>query len=108
VFIFFARLILALALTVEAITAIHRTIAPRLERNLCCRPAAIADHFVHLAVTATAAAIGTALRTAARATTGLILEPLLRVEILLRSGKYELCATLTASQGFVFVHWKTS
>ena len=101
-------LILALTLTVEAVAAIHRTVAPRLERNLRRCPAAIADHFVHLALSATAATARTALRTAARTTARLVLETLLSVKLLLRSGKYEFCATLTARQGFVFVHWKTS
>ena len=102
------KLVLALTLTIEAITAIYRAIATWLERNLCRYAAAVADYFVHLTITTASATTLTALCAASGATAWLVLKAFLGIEILFRCGKYEFCAALTARQGFVFVHGKTS
>ena len=95
----------ALTLRFEASTAIDRTISAGLERNLSGLAAAIANHVIHLTfATGSATILGTASRTARGATTGLILEALVGIELLLRSGENEFGAALTASQGLVFEH----
>lgn len=103
------RLVAALLLGLEARAAVHRAISAGLERNLRGLAAAVADHIVHLTIAATgaAAAVGlTTLSAARRATTGLILEALVGVELLLGRGEYELCAALAAGDGLVFEHGK--
>ena len=103
-FVFFLEA--ALTLLLEAGTAVDRTIAAGLERNLSGLAAAIADHVKHLTLaTGSAATILRATGCAAgRATTGLILEALVSIELLLGSGENELGAALTASQSLVLEH----
>ena len=99
------RLEAALTLLLEASTAVNRTITAGLERNLSVLTAAIADHVEHLTLaTGSAAVLCTASCAARGATAGLILEALISVELLLRSGENELGAALTASQSLVFEH----
>ena len=96
---------IALALAVEAVAAIYRTVSAGLEGNLGGDAAAVAYHFVHLTLaTVTTAAGRAALGTAAGATARLVLEALLGVELLLGSGEHEFGATLAASQYLVFIH----
>ena len=95
----------ARALGVEAVTAIHRTIATGLERDLGGTAAAIADHVVHLALAvAGLATSGTARGAAGGAAAGLVLEALVGIELLLRRGENEFLAALTANQSLVFEH----
>ena len=52
-----SRLIAALALALEALTAVDRPVSAGLEGNLRGAAATVADHFIHLALAATVAAI---------------------------------------------------
>jgi hypothetical protein len=100
-------LVTALPLGLEARAAVHGTISAGLEGNLSGLAAAIADHVKHLTLAATIAAVlGTTRSTARGATTGLILEALISIELLLGSGEHELSAALTAYQSLVFEHGK--
>ena len=93
----------------EALAAIDRAILPGLEGNLRGAAATDADHFIHLTLAAVAVAtvLLTAGGTASRAAAGLILEALVSIELLLRSGENEFRAALTALQGLVFEHGYT-
>ena len=95
-----------LALRVEAGAAIDRTVSAGLERNLGGLSATVADHIVHLALSTSTAVVRAASRTASGAATGLILEALVGIELLLRSGENKFRAALTANQGLVFKHGK--
>ena len=93
------------ALLLEAGAAVHRAISAGLEGNLGGLAALGANHVIHRAIAAVEAAVGSlALVAAGLATAGLILEALIGVELLLRSGENELIAALTAYQGLVFEH----
>lgn len=97
-------LILALAVALEALAAVHRTVATGLEGHLGGSAATIADDFIHLTI-ATTGILAVAAGTAARwATAGLILEPLVSKELLLGRGENELGAAIPAGKGFVFKH----
>ena len=93
-----------LTLGFKAITAVNRTIAAGLERNLGFAAAAVADDRVHLARSTTVTILGTAGSTTGRTTAGLILEALLREKFLFAGRENEFVAAVTAGQGFVFVH----
>ena len=95
-----------LALLLVALTAIYRTVAARLERNLGGTAATVAPHVVHGTVAAVLAILLAAIGTAGRATAGLILEALVGIELLFRSGKNKFRAALTANQRLVFKHEK--
>lgn len=100
-------LITALTLRLEACTAIYRAISTGLERNLSGLSATIADHVIHLTLATIGATILlTTRRTASGATTGLILETLVSIELLLGSGENKFCAALTANQSLVLEHEK--
>ena len=88
----------------EAIAAVHRLIAARLERNLGLLAAIRADRGEHLALRTSAAVLGAERRTALRATARLVLEAFLRLESLLGSSEHKFLATVTASEGFVLIH----
>ena len=97
--------IAALALGLEAGAAIDRTVSAGLERHLSGLTATVADHIVHLALATVGATVRlTAGGTASRATAGLILEALVSIELLFRSGENEFRAALTANQSLVFEH----
>lgn len=97
-------LVLALTVALEAITAVDRTVSTGLEGHLSGSAAAIADYFVHLTVRTAGVLAVAAGRTATGATAGLVLESLVRKELLFRSGKYEFGAAVTAGKGLVFKH----
>ena len=88
----------------EAIAAVHRLIATRLEGNLGLLAAVSTDSGEHFTLRARiavgSAESGAALRAAAR----LVLEALLRIESLLGSSKDEFLAAVTANEGFVLIH----
>jgi len=101
------ELVAALTVCLEACAAIYRAISAGLERNLSVLAAAVTDYIVHLTLATICAAIGlTTSCTACGATAGLILEALVSIELLLRSGKNEFCVALTAYQSLVFEHGK--
>ena len=85
----------------EALAAIDRTVGLGLKGNLGLAAAGSANSGEVLAGTA-----GSVLAsiTAGLATLGLVLEASLSIELLLTSGKGELCAALFADQNLVFVH----
>jgi hypothetical protein len=93
-----------LTLCFEALTAIHGPISAGLEGNFGLAAASVADHFEHLAGSASVAVLGTAGSTAGRAAAGLILEALLREKFLFARRENEFVAALTAGQGLVLVH----
>ena len=94
----------ALTLSGEALGAEDGTIAAGLEVDLIRLSAVVADDVVLLTLGAVAA-IGCATGSAAgRATARLVLETVVSVELLLRSGEDEFVAAFTAGQGFVFEH----
>jgi hypothetical protein len=102
----------------EAVAAVDRLVATRLERHFGRLPALAASRLEHLAATAArrstvtaaaAATAGTALGLAGRAafgtTIGFILEAFAREELLLSRTKNELAVTINAAQGFICVHY---
>ena len=92
----------ALALVVlEAVAAIHGTVVSGLERDLGGRPALRADRVEHLAIIA---ARGLAAGAAVFAADRLILEPFLRVKLLLAGRKDEFLTAILAYQCFVLEH----
>ena len=94
-----------LTIRFEAGAAVDRTVPAGLERHLGGLAAAVADHVVHLTLAAVGAAVGSATRGAAGgAAAGLVLEALVSIELLLRSGEHEFVATIAAYQGLVFEH----
>ena len=98
-------LVAVLTLGLEALAAVHGTIATGLEGHLGGAAAAVADHFVHLTgAIVVAAVLGTTGSAASGAAGGLILEALLGEESLLGSGEVELGAAVTAGQGLILVH----
>ena len=88
----------------EAIAAIHRLVAARLEGNLGLLAAIRADRGEHFALRASAAVLGTERCTALRAAARLVLEALLRVELLLADRKDEILTAILAYQCFVLEH----
>jgi len=82
-------LVLRLTVTVEAITAINGAIAARLEGHLRGYAAAIANHFVHLPLTAAGVLRCTTSRAAGGATAGLILKAFVSKELLLAGREHE-------------------
>ena len=89
----------------EALAAEYGAIASGLEGHLSGLAAAITNHVVHRTIgTAGGAILLTAGGAARGATAGLILEALVGVELLLRSGENEFLAALTANQSLVFKH----
>ena len=99
----FLQLEPALALGLEAGAAVDRAVTAGLERNLGRLAAAVADHVIHLTLATVGAAVGSAARrTASRATAGLVLEALVSIELLLRSGEHEFRAALAANHSLVF------
>ena len=92
------------AVALEALTAVHRTIALGLEGHLGGGTAAVADHFVVLTLGAAGilavAASGAALMAAGR----IVLEALVSEELLLRSAEHEFLAAITAHKSLVFKH----
>ena len=78
-------LVLALAIALKAITAVHGAIATRLEGHLGGGAAAVADHFIHLPLPAAGVLAVTAGTAAGGATAGLILESLVSKELLFGS-----------------------
>ena len=103
----FDRFLVAGLLTLgfKALAAVHGTIATGLEGHLGGAAATVANHFEHLALSATLAALAAAaICAASMATAGLILETLFREESLLGSRKYEFGATLAAGQSLVLIH----
>ena len=93
-----------LALSLEAVTAVHRTVSAGLEGHLGLAAAAVADHGIHLAGSSAVAVLGTARSAAGRAAAGLILEALLREKFLLTGRENEFVAAVPAGQSLVFVH----
>ena len=92
------------AMRSEAIAAVNRLIAARLEGNLGLLAAVGADSGEHLALRTGIAILraerGTAIRAAAR----LVLEALLRIERLLRGAEDELLVAIPTNEGFVLIH----
>ena len=88
----------------EAVAAVDRLVATRLEGNLSLLAAVRADRGEHLTLRAgvpvSGAESGAALRAAAR----LVLEALLGVELLLGSREDEFLAAVAANEGFVLIH----
>jgi hypothetical protein len=92
----------ALALVVlEAVAAVDGTVVSGLERDLGGRPALCADRIEHLAVVA---ACGLAAGAAIFAADRLVLEPFLRVKLLLAGRKDEFLTAILAYQCFVLEH----
>jgi len=105
----------------EAIAAVNRLVAARLERHFGRLSALAAGRLEHLAATATrrsaASAVASAAATAAgstlsltggaafRATIGLVLEAFAREELLFAGAKNELAVAINAAQGFICVHY---
>ena len=92
----------ALTLRIKAGTAVDRAVSAGLERNLRGLAAAVANHFIHLTLAAIAAVGLTTGCATCRATARLVLEALIGIELLFRSGENELRAALTANQRLVF------
>src|SRR5579872_1680041 len=98
----------------EAVAAVDRAVAPRLERHLRLIPATAAGHGVHLALgtsatvaAAAAAATGTLCLTggpAIGATRRLIREALLGEEFLLTGAEREWTRAIDAGQSLILVH----
>ena len=96
-----------LTIRLKAGAAVDRTVSAGLERHLSGLAATIADHVKHLTLATVGTAVGSATRGAAGgAAAGLILEALVSIELLLRSGEHEFVATIAAYQGLVFEHGK--
>jgi len=93
----------ALALRLEALTAVNRTVSAGLEGHLRFCSATIADYGEHL-TGSSIAVLGTASCSAGRAAAGLILEAFLGEEFLLTRRENEFVAAVTAGQSLVFVH----
>ena len=68
------ELVSALPLGIEALTAVYGFVSTGLKRHLSCAAAAVTDHFIHLALTATAVLRLTPAGAASRATGRLVLE----------------------------------
>jgi len=92
------------AVSFKASAAVHRTIALGLERHLSGIAAAIADHVKHLTLGTVGVLTVAAGNTALVATGRIVLESLVRKELLFRSGEYEFLAAITARKGLVFKH----
>jgi hypothetical protein len=100
--LFFLLLLIAVFPGTEAIAAVHRTLACRLEGNLGLRSAFGAGGFKHRAVAPSLLLLrGTALGTSFWD----ILEALFLVEFLFGSGKDELTPTIRTRQRFVLKHF---
>ena len=97
-------LLLLIAELGEALAAVHGPIPTGLEGHLRGAAAAVADHFIHLALATVAAVVGTTGSTAGGAAAGLILEALFGVESLFGSGEGEFLTAFTAGQRFVLIH----
>ena len=88
-------------MVLEAVAAIDGTVVSGLERDLGWRPAFRADRVEHLAIIA---ARGLAAGAAVFAADRLILEPFLRVKLLLAGRKDEFLTAILAYQCFVLEH----
>ena len=88
----------------EAIAAVNRLIATRLERNLSLLAAVSADRGEHLTLRTGGAILSTERSTALRAAARLVLEALLSIERLLRRAEDELLVAITTNEGFVLIH----
>ena len=88
-------------MVLEAVAAIDGTVVSGLERDLGGRPALRADRVKHLAF---AAARGLAAGAAVFAADRLVLEPFLRVKLLLAGRKDEILTAILAYQCFVLEH----
>ena len=104
------QLIAGSALSVEALTAEHGTVATGLEGHLGGLAAVRAHHVIHLTGSGrTVAVLGATSRAALRAARGLVHEALLGEESLLGRGEHEFLAAVAADKRFIFVHgWETS
>ena len=104
------QLIAGSALSVEALTAEHGTVATGLEGHLGGLAAVRSHHDIHLSGSGcTVAALGATSRAALRAARGLVHEALLGEESLLGRGEHEFLAAVAADKRFIFVHgWETS
>ena len=92
---------LALSHLCKAIRAVNRAVGLGLKRNSSLLAACSA----HCGVVLTGATLSVLASVAASlAALGLVLETSLSIELLLASGKGELCAALFADQNLVFVH----
>ena len=93
----------------EAVAAVHRAPAGWLKRDLGLLSAVAADHVEHLARRSTAiAACATPDGATVGAASGLVLQALGGVELLLASGECELLAAVATGQGLVLIaqaHW---
>lgn len=98
--------IVGLAHLVEAVAAVHGTVAAGLEGDLGGSAAVVANHVVHGAIGAVLAAGLATAGPASGAAAGLVLEALVGVELLLGSGENELAAAVPAGQSLVFEHGK--
>ena len=87
----------------ETIAAIDRLVAAGLEGNLGLLATIRANRAEHLA-RSTAAILRAERSAALRATTGLVLEALLRIERLFRRREDEFLAAIAADEGFVLIH----
>jgi hypothetical protein len=85
----------------EAVAAVDGTVVSGLERDFCWRPAFRADSIKHFALVATR---GFAAGTAVFAADRLVLEPFLRVKLLLAGRKDEFLTAILAHQCFVLEH----
>jgi hypothetical protein len=112
-FIFQTAVFLAVARTrLEAIAAIHRLVAARLERNFRNAAALAAgglEHFTALSAAHTGSAARTrahllARRTAIGTTVRLVLEAFAGIELLLTGSKCELPSAVHTIQHFINVH----
>ena len=92
----FILLVAALALGVEALTAVYGPVSAGLERHLGGAAAAIANHFVHLARAAVPTVIITLVCPTGRTAAWFISEALLSKKGLFRSSKGEFGATIAA------------
>ena len=91
------------ALRVEAVAAVDRTIRLRLERDFRVLAALGTDHMEHLTLAAALlVTTATTLVTAVTAARWLVLKALLRVELLLTGGEYEVVAAFLAYECLVF------
>ena len=92
------------AVSFKASAAVHRTIALGLERHLGGVAAAIADHVEHLTLSAVGVVLIAAGNAAIMAAGRIVLESLVREELLFRSGEHEFLAAVTARKSLVFKH----
>jgi hypothetical protein len=100
----FSISVLVVAVALEALAAVHGAVALGLEGHLGGAAAAIADHFVVLALGAAGILAVAASGAALMATGGVVLEALVRKELLLRRAEHKFLATVTAYQSLVFEH----